>query len=317
MILHSLLWLLHLFLNTYRFISCLRPRRAPQPLCASRRKLPKHLAVIFGDYYGDRRRNQPRMTLRAAELEDAKESVRRLVGWCRVIGVGILSVYDQQGKPFIRGSSVTLTRDLGILKAHWKEIQDLLNEEPESFTTIGETLTSSTTSSGASSPQPARRPIALNLKSHWLPTPPPSSSNSSLSLTTTPDSPDSTRAEFPSGRPPLSPPSEEPLLVTLKVFPTTMRTSGDQLEFVPAGMKMRKRRSSSLVAPTLPASPGPLTIHILDPLLGKPHIAATAAELAHAALHSQVAVEEFKLTTQELGAKLEGALIRLHSGSDE
>jgi len=68
---------------------------------------------------------------------------------------------------------------------------------------------------------------------------------------------------------------------------------------------MRKRRSSSLVAPTLPASPGPLTIHILDPLLGKPHIAATAAELAHAALHSQVAVEEFKLTTQELGAKLE------------
>jgi hypothetical protein len=96
-----------------------------------------------------------------------------------------------------------------------------------------------------------------------------------------------------------------------------MRTSGDQLEFVPAGMKMRKRRSSSLVAPTLPASPGPLTIHILDPLLGKPHIAATAAELAHAALHSQVAVEEFKLTTQELGAKLEGALIRLHGGSDE
>jgi len=74
-------------------------------------------------------------------------------------------------------------------------------------------------------------------------------------------------------------------------------------------MKMRKRPSSSLVVPTLPTSPGPVTIHILAPLLGKPHIAATASELAHKALQSRVAIEEFKLTVQELGAKFEGALI--------
>lgn len=109
MICGTLLWLFHLFLNIYRFLSCLRPRRAPQPLRASRRKLPKHLAVIFGDYYGDR--NQSQMTSRTAELEDTMESVRRLVAWCRVIGVGILSVYDRQGKALLlRGSWVTLTK---------------------------------------------------------------------------------------------------------------------------------------------------------------------------------------------------------------
>lgn len=95
MICRAFLWLFHLFLNLYRFISSLRPRRAPQPLRASRRKLPKHLAVVFGDYYGVHR---SQMTSRAAEFEDTMESVRRLVEWCRVIGVGILSVYDQQGK---------------------------------------------------------------------------------------------------------------------------------------------------------------------------------------------------------------------------
>ena len=95
MIFRAFLWLFHLFLNLYRFISCLRPRRAPQPLRASRRRLPRHLAVVFGDYYGV---NRSRMTHRAAEFEDTMESVRRLVEWCRVIGVGILSVYDKQGK---------------------------------------------------------------------------------------------------------------------------------------------------------------------------------------------------------------------------
>ena len=97
MICRALLWLFHLFLNLYRFISCLRPRRAPRPLLSSRRKLPKHLAVVFGDYY-DVSVDRSRMTSRTAEFEDTMESVRRLVGWCRVIGVGILSVYDQQGK---------------------------------------------------------------------------------------------------------------------------------------------------------------------------------------------------------------------------
>jgi len=98
MIRHALLWLFHLILNLYRFISCLRPRRAPQPLRSNRRKIPKHLAVIFGDYYGV---NRSRMTPNAAELEDTMESVRRLVEWCRVIGIGILSVYDQQGKTLL------------------------------------------------------------------------------------------------------------------------------------------------------------------------------------------------------------------------
>ena len=114
MICHALLWLFHLFLNVYRFISCLRPRRAPQPLRTNRRKLPNHLAVILGDYYGNR--NRSRMTPRRAELEDAMESVRRLVGWCRVIGIGILSVYDQQGKAFVHGSNGDINQGLRYLE---------------------------------------------------------------------------------------------------------------------------------------------------------------------------------------------------------
>jgi hypothetical protein len=182
----------------------------------------------------------------------------------------------------------------------------MLNEEPDSFTTLGEKLMVSTTSSEAGSPQYGRRPVTLNPKPQWLPTPPLSASNSSLSLTSSPDSPDSTQAEF-SNREQTS--SGEPLLVTLKVSPATTSPSCDQLESVRAGTKMRKRHSSSLVAPTLPASPGPLTIHILTPLLGKPHIATTTSELAHKALQSQVAIEEFKLTAQELGAQFEGTPI--------
>ena len=180
----------------------------------------------------------------------------------------------------------------------------MLNEGSDSFTTLGEKLALSP--SGASSPQPGHQPATLHSKPHWLPTPPPSASNSSLSLTSSPDSSSSSQAEFLNrgqGQ------SEEPLLVTLKVLPATLSLSDDQSEVVRAGTKMRNRHSSSLIAPTLPTSPGPLTIHILTPLLGKPHIAATASELAHKALQSQVAIEEFKLTVQELGAKLEGAPI--------
>lgn len=185
----------------------------------------------------------------------------------------------------------------------------MLNEEPGSFTTIREKLTLS--SSGASSPQPGRRPVTLNSKPHWLPTPPLSASNSSLSLPSSPDSPPSTLAEFLNRG---QRQAEEPSLVTLKVLPATLFLSDDQPEFVRAGTKMRNRCLSS---PTLPTPPGPLTIHILTPLLGKPHIAATASELARKALQSQVAIEEFKLTAQELGAKLEGAPIWSHAGNND
>ena len=188
----------------------------------------------------------------------------------------------------------------------------MLNEESDSFTTLGEKLTPS--SSGASSPQCGRQPVTLSSKPHWLPTPPLSASNSLLSLTSSPDSPPPTQAEF-SNRGQVQ--SEEPILVTLKVFPATMSFSDDQSKFVRADTKMRKRGSSSLVAPTLPTSPGPLTIHILTPLLGKPHIAATASELARKALQSQVAIGEFNLTIQELGAKFEGAPIWLHAGNSD
>jgi len=174
----------------------------------------------------------------------------------------------------------------------------MLNEESDAFTTLREKLTLS--SSGAASPQPGRRPVTLNSKPHWLPTPPLSASNSSLSLPSSPDSPPSEFLNLGQRQ------SEEPFLVTLKVLPTTLSPSDDQAEFVRAGTKMRSRFSSS---PTPPKSLGPLTIHILTPLLGKPHIAATASELARNALQSQVAIEEFKLTAKELGDKFEGPTI--------
>jgi hypothetical protein len=47
----------------------------------------------------------------------------------------------------------------------------------------------------------------------------------------------------------------------------------------------------------------------LTTFIGKPNITATTSELARKAVQSQVTLEEFKLTVQELGAKFEGVAV--------
>lgn len=89
MLQYVLLWILHLIVALKRFASTLLPRRRPRPLRTRRRKLPRHLAVML--------RSEGSLGSKTIDLEDALESVKRLVAWCRVAGVQVLSVYDEAG----------------------------------------------------------------------------------------------------------------------------------------------------------------------------------------------------------------------------
>lgn len=104
MLQYALLWLFHLFLALKRFVSTLLPRRQPRPLGTKRRKLPGHLAVLLShDKFPGKTKN---------ELPEALESVRRLALWCRIAGIRVLSVYD----------------DEGLLLNSWERVHDVLQE---------------------------------------------------------------------------------------------------------------------------------------------------------------------------------------------
>jgi dehydrodolichyl diphosphate syntase complex subunit NUS1 len=90
MLQYALLWLFHLVLALRRFVSTLLPRRQPNPLRSQRRKLPGHLAVLLR--HGESRES------RENQLLEALESVRRLAAWCRIAGIRVLSVYDEEGQ---------------------------------------------------------------------------------------------------------------------------------------------------------------------------------------------------------------------------
>lgn len=84
-----LLWILHLILALKRFFSSLLPHPPPQPLRATRRKVPTHLAVTLSELRDPKKH--------PGDLRDALESVRRLADWCRAVGIQTLSLFDQEG----------------------------------------------------------------------------------------------------------------------------------------------------------------------------------------------------------------------------
>jgi hypothetical protein len=90
MIQRILLWVFHLFLALKRFFAALLTRPRPQPLRATRRKVPAHLAVTLSELRDPNKYPD--------DLRDALESVRRLVDWCRAIGIRTLSVFDKEGQ---------------------------------------------------------------------------------------------------------------------------------------------------------------------------------------------------------------------------
>lgn len=63
-------------------------RQKPQPLTAKRAKLPSHLALLLV--------SSDELDTEATE-KNFVESVLRAVGWCRIIGIEKLTVYDSQG----------------------------------------------------------------------------------------------------------------------------------------------------------------------------------------------------------------------------
>jgi len=72
---------------------------SPQPLTASRRRIPQHLAVVFtvaSDVSTD------------VAQQIAEESVTNIVKWCRTIGVKKLTLYEQHGAH----SGISLCRTL-------------------------------------------------------------------------------------------------------------------------------------------------------------------------------------------------------------
>lgn len=90
MLQYALLWIFHLILALKRFVATLLPKRQPRPLRTRRRKLPGHLAVILRHDKSSGKSNN--------ELPEALESVRRLALWCRIAGIRVLSVFDEEGK---------------------------------------------------------------------------------------------------------------------------------------------------------------------------------------------------------------------------
>jgi len=72
---------------------------APQPLRATRQRIPRHLAIVFA---------VDRTVLKARAQDVLVESVVDAVSWCRAIGVKKLTVYEENGASCL--SSDCLTR---------------------------------------------------------------------------------------------------------------------------------------------------------------------------------------------------------------
>lgn len=81
---------IHFFFYLVRFGANLwkRDRRKPQVLAAQRSRIPAHLALLLVS---------DNVLERDLTEETFEESVIRVVGWCRDVGIGQLSVYDSEG----------------------------------------------------------------------------------------------------------------------------------------------------------------------------------------------------------------------------
>jgi dehydrodolichyl diphosphate syntase complex subunit NUS1 len=149
LILKFLLSLLHIFRSVssifYRFHSFWHLRISqPKDLKAARRKLPDHLALALVTRH-DEAKFKKDVVIQRNEVDAAIECVRRVVGWCQVVGINTLTVYDSGG----------------ILKTHHTTISAILSSS--------EGLTDGLTS----------RPASPFEKSSIFPLTPPASDHSS------------------------------------------------------------------------------------------------------------------------------------------
>ncbi|KAJ3799905.1 hypothetical protein GGU11DRAFT_460656 [Lentinula aff. detonsa] len=83
-LLHAIYSLVILSISFFRHLT----RQTPSPLHATRRRLPKHLSIIFvSDEDFEERTNEYCIT----------ESIHRAISWCQQLGIPQLSVYDAEG----------------------------------------------------------------------------------------------------------------------------------------------------------------------------------------------------------------------------
>jgi hypothetical protein len=66
-------------------------------LKAARRKLPDHLALALVTRH-DEAKLKKDVVIQRNEVDAAIECVRRVVGWCQVVGINTLTVYDSGGQ---------------------------------------------------------------------------------------------------------------------------------------------------------------------------------------------------------------------------
>jgi len=59
----------------------------PQPLLAPRRRIPRHLAILFTDSSADTHSSKNALT----------ESILRSIEWCRLTGIKKLTVFEEKG----------------------------------------------------------------------------------------------------------------------------------------------------------------------------------------------------------------------------
>jgi undecaprenyl pyrophosphate synthase len=89
--------ILHILRVVVRLFSLLVPRRSPRTLNVPRTRVPKHLALALV--------TKDRNIDWGIELKDEEElvlamfeCVRRVVEWCEVVGIEVLTVYDREGE---------------------------------------------------------------------------------------------------------------------------------------------------------------------------------------------------------------------------
>ena len=91
-VLWTLLRVLHFFYHIFTLIASWKslPHPNPYELLYPRKSTPRHLALLLASDDGE---SAPA----DAVLECYLESIHRIVGWCRTVGIHKLTAYDRDG----------------------------------------------------------------------------------------------------------------------------------------------------------------------------------------------------------------------------
>ena len=90
LLLRTLLRVLHFFYHIFTLITSWKPQQPPHELSYPRKQIPRHLALLLVS-------DSDESPSADAVLECYLESVHRLVGWCRTVGIQKLTAYDRDG----------------------------------------------------------------------------------------------------------------------------------------------------------------------------------------------------------------------------